>query len=277
MQDSASSREHGAIGGSISGVEQKYAFRKLALGLVVSPEESSTSPFIVLMGWVSCGDKYLAKYNNLLSTLGYSSMRSVQPALTGFAIAETPRRLWAINMLEFLLETQRPDRPLVFWAFSNGGCWVFEQLLPLLQYDSRYQPIKDALAGLIFDSAPCYMTPGTGSQALTAGLAFPLKQLLQALFLMIWVPINLVLDIPKRFWRRMVEETLAVPRLYLYSTDDHLCHAGELEALLETKRSQGLDITVKKWDHSAHCAHLRSHPKEYVAALQAFLAKVSKS
>lgn len=47
MQDSASSREHGAIGGSISGVEQKYAFRKLALGLVVSPEESSTSPFIV--------------------------------------------------------------------------------------------------------------------------------------------------------------------------------------------------------------------------------------
>lgn len=36
----------------------------------------------------------------------------------------------------------------------------------------------------------------------------------------------------------MVEERLAVPRLYLYSTDDHLCHVGELEALLETKRSQ---------------------------------------
>lgn len=38
-----------------------------------------------------------------------------------------------------------------------------------------------------------------------------------------------------------------------------------------------LDITVKKWDHSAHCAHLRSHPEEYVAALQAFLAKVTKA
>ena len=37
-----------------------------------------------------------------------------------------------------------------------------------------------------------------------------------------------------------------------------------------------LDITVKRWDHSAHCAHLRSHPEEYVAALQAFLAKVAK-
>lgn len=47
MQDSASSRKHGAIGGSVSGIEQKYASKKLALGLVVSPEESSTSPFIV--------------------------------------------------------------------------------------------------------------------------------------------------------------------------------------------------------------------------------------
>lgn len=62
------------------------------------------------MGWVNCGDKYLAKYNELLSKLGYSSIRSVQPALTGFSIAETPRRLWAINILEFLLETLRPDR-----------------------------------------------------------------------------------------------------------------------------------------------------------------------
>ena len=40
---------------------------------------------------------------------------------------------------------------------------------------------------------------------------------------------------------------------------------------------RGLDITVRKWDHSAHCAHLRSHPEEYVAALKAFLAKVSRS
>lgn len=112
------------------------------------------------MGWVNCGDKYLAKYSDLLSKLGCSSVRSVQPALTGFSIAEAPRRLWASNILNFLLETQRSNRywstfevlltetvltsvillcrKIIFWAFSNGGCWVFEQLLPLLQYDSRY-------------------------------------------------------------------------------------------------------------------------------------------
>lgn len=64
----------------------------------------------VLMGWVNCGDKYLAKYSDLLSKLGCSSVRSVQPALTGFSIAEAPRRLWASNILEFLLQTQRSNR-----------------------------------------------------------------------------------------------------------------------------------------------------------------------
>lgn len=66
-------------------------------------------------------------------------------------------------------------------------------------YCCRYKPIKNALAGLIFDSAPCYMTPKTGSLALTSGLTFPLKQLLQALFLLT-VPITLLFNVPRRFW-----------------------------------------------------------------------------
>ena len=70
------------------------------------------------MGWVNCGDKYLAKYSDLLSKLGVSSVRTVQPALTGFAIAESPRRLWATNILEFVLEIQERDR------YSSASCSV---------------------------------------------------------------------------------------------------------------------------------------------------------
>ena len=47
MQDATSSDEHKPIGGSLTGLEQTLASRKLAKGLVVSPDESSTSPFIV--------------------------------------------------------------------------------------------------------------------------------------------------------------------------------------------------------------------------------------
>ncbi len=47
-------------------------------------------------------------------------------------------------------------------------------------------------------------------------------------------------------------------------------------ALLNGAFCRGLDLTVKRWEHSAHCAHLRKHPVEYVAALKTFLSKVSK-
>lgn len=36
----------------------------------------------------------------------------------------------------------------------------------------------------------------------------------------------------------MLEEDLPVPRLYYYSTDDQLCCAQELEALLGRKQEQ---------------------------------------
>lgn len=115
----------------------------------------------VLMGWINCSDKYLKKYSDLLSGLGYSSVRSVQPKLQAFSLYESPRRAWARDILEFLLATQqlpsrlevgclerwqqimsqtlkygrflRACRPVVFWCFSNGGCWVLEQMISLLQ------------------------------------------------------------------------------------------------------------------------------------------------
>ena len=37
-----------------------------------------------------------------------------------------------------------------------------------------------------------------------------------------------------------------------------------------------MDVRVKRWDKSAHCAHFRKHPDEYIAEVQAFLTKVSK-
>lgn len=36
----------------------------------------------------------------------------------------------------------------------------------------------------------------------------------------------------------MMNEKLAVPRLYLYSVDDELCHVDELEKLLNQKQQQ---------------------------------------
>lgn len=46
----------------------------------------------------------------------------------------------------------------------------------------------------------------------------------------------------------MLDEKLAVPRLYFYSTEDKLCDAKELETLLDKKQQQYAF-------HHASCAH----------------------
>lgn len=65
----------------------------------------------VLMGWINCSDKYLKKYSDLLSSLGYSSVRTIQPTLQAFSLYESQRRVWASDILEYLTETQQlPSR-----------------------------------------------------------------------------------------------------------------------------------------------------------------------
>ncbi len=57
------------------------------------------------------------------------------------------------------------------------------------------------MAGLIFDSAPCVMTIRSGRAAISEGTNFPIKQLLQAAFLvMTLLTFALVGNTPKRFW-----------------------------------------------------------------------------
>ena len=113
------------------------AVQQLAKAETISPVESEHAPFVVrgqhhyplcsscssptcktgklqglqvLMGWVNCEHKYLAKYSELLSKHGYSSLRTIQPTFTGFSVAEAPRRLWASNILNYLLERQKVQR-----------------------------------------------------------------------------------------------------------------------------------------------------------------------
>lgn len=64
-------------------------------------------------------------------------------------------------------------------------------------------------------------------------------------------------------------ELLAVPRLYLYSPDDLLVPADEVEAHAAQAKERGAQVTTVPFPDSAHVSHARSDPVQYWAAIKA--------
>jgi len=89
-------------------------------------------------------------------------VRSVASTNNLFSPVERPRRQWALALLSFL-ETQRlcPARPLVLYAFSNGGAFVVEQLKKIAEQEPRSGCRRTAIK---------LPLPGTASAAPTRAL-----------------------------------------------------------------------------------------------------------
>jgi hypothetical protein len=147
------------------------------------------------------------------------------------------------------------------------------------------QPAKDILKtlrgrtkGVVFDSCPAWY--GGSSSALRAALQYCTKS--EKLdILMRFGPGVILYDgqavmeqREKRnhdFFRYLHEDPLDIPQLYLYSKNDPLANFEKIDELFRHRRSiQKSPVLQQTWDESAHCAHLRMHPKEYKQAVDLF-------
>jgi hypothetical protein len=60
------------------------------------------------------------------------------------------------------------SRKMVLYAFSNGGAFVVEQIQNLAEGGEGW--LKDAIAGIVFDSAPAYMHRSMGRKVMKASM-----------------------------------------------------------------------------------------------------------
>lgn len=65
----------------------------------------------------------------------------------------------------------------------------------------------------------------------------------------------------------------AVPRLYIYSDSDKIIAASKVVAHLEVAVSKGYDVTVEKFQNTAHVSHARSDPDRYWSAVNRLWVK----
>ena len=82
-----------------------------------------------------------------------------------------------------------------------GGAFVLEQLQGLLQHDKQYQQYSSRVAGVVYDSAPCYMHLTAGATAIGHGRSLLVRMAAAALFFLSAALMSLVAPLrPRRFW-----------------------------------------------------------------------------
>jgi pimeloyl-ACP methyl ester carboxylesterase len=185
-------------------------------------------------------------------------------------------------------------------AFSNGGCFVWEQIRnillatttttdapPLLLRDdgaarSALASLRARLSGVVFDSCPIGR----------------LERIHEALEL---CSADEQDDVARRYGRLddsslasgdpdrrlrvqqrsdqfvsdLKDDPLLVPQLYLYGRDDPLAPPALIADVVEYRTRRGHAVFQRVWDKSIHCGHLLAHPEDYGAAVESFVRRTS--
>lgn len=265
-------------------------------------------PLVVLAGWLGSQPRLLRRYEALYERAGCRVLCRIAPAHMVIQSVYQAERIqvpkdWlqhqrvhvvppsmqemAWEILQCIHHLAPPT--VVFHVFSNGGCFVWEQVRNILresQRDDSLMPavvkadlrkIRNRVVGVVFDSGPCW-----GLHRINTALAHcTWKERIELVqkgglnYLLLGQTgrqdrIRLRND---EFMQSLRNDDWDLPQLYVYSHDDSLCPFDVLDELVRHRRGMlGHDRVWRvTWKSSRHCGHLLQHPKEYQAAVEAFL------
>ena len=269
----------------------------------------SGRPVVILAGWLGCQPRWLRRYEVLYQKMGFDVLSYIaKPRLVvDSTIRSRPIQVpdgWPTHLSEeaesmdqlawHLLGRVHNKQSAVFLyhAFSNGGCFLWESTRRILDYHndnpSCQQPAQDILKhlrrrlkGVVFDSCPAWF--GGSPSGLSSALQYctPLEKLD---VLARYGPGVLFHEgeserqqMSRRchdFFHFLHNDPLDIPQLFIYSKNDPLADSQKIRELYQHRLStKNGPILETKWDESAHCAHLRMHPKDYLDAIE-FLTEV---
>lgn len=255
---------------------------------------ASERPLVVLAGWLGCQPRYLRQYEMLYKTLGIdvvtyiatprmvvSASRSSPPFLSE---GSSPRN--SIQALSWKVFRDVQERDVWFFhAFSNGGCFVWEQLRRILQQNnndnSKERHVAEVIkpAGVVFDSSPANYQ---GTDNLDQALAFctwkdravvRIESLLGGASMK-----QTSQERARLYWDGLVQDEWETRQLYLCSHDDELTCFEEVKKLVLYRQGKfGKDrVVLMDWLSSPHCAHILGHPDEYRESVASFVASCLK-
>jgi hypothetical protein len=256
---------------------------------------ASQRPLVVLAGWLGCQPRHLGQYERMYQTLGLDVVTYIAtPRMVVAANRSSPPFLSedasppnSIQALSWNIFRHVQDRNIWFFhAFSNGGCFVWEQLRRILseqQQQQQYSEISESRnkgavsepAGLVFDSSPANYQ---GTDLLNQALAYcTWREKAVVRIEALWGGASMKRKTQERarmYWDGLVQDKLDTRQLYLCCHDDDLTRFEDVKKLVRYRQDAfGKDrVILKDWQSSLHCAHILKHPDEYREAVASFVA-----
>lgn len=254
-----------------------------------APEGWRGGDVVILWGWYGASFRALRKYAELHRADGRASVMAIAPAPAVALKLTGPLRRVAeatLDVAEALLRPVPPARQgrVHLHVFSNGGCFVYEQLLCTPALLARARRVGRGLGAAVFDSCPAYMHPETGLDVIGAHTKNPTVRALVLGTFRAWVACARAARAcaggrtpATAFWERMLGDASGIPALYIYSSGDAVTDPRALEELIAARAARAPDgaqpiAQVRAVDFglgSAHVLHLRTDRERYVAEVRA--------
>jgi hypothetical protein len=181
----------------------------------------------------------------------------------------------------------------IFHAFSNGGCFLWEQVRRILELPAQsptseeigeeslktIDDLRTRTAGVIFDSCPSIQLGKVGYALRYCSLPDRLEVMTKFGIDVAFFPeflsqskLELSTIRSNAYFQSLKEDPWDISQLYLYSESDILIPHQFLDSLVDRREELiGRDrILSKKWKSSRHCAHLLDNPEEYTTIIESF-------
>ncbi|XP_064624945.1 transmembrane protein 53-like [Lineus longissimus] len=256
-------------------------------GTPVSAEANiGKQPVIVLLGWMNCQDKHLAKYSEIYEKKGCVTIRYIVPIEDLFYNQSTKLKRTATKLLDLLYDMELEENQLFFHVFSNGGGYVYRNITEQLHSNTKYRALK--LKGCVFDSCP---SPGNSFYAAMALASsyngsivgryiYAFLTLIYLLLFRVWEQFIWTFRSLKGqrqfsgvigYYNAMLSDPSPCPQLYLYSKADRMIKYSAIERVIKHRSSRGIEVTSVCWDDSDHVSHLRAHRESYMKKCYDFI------